>query len=232
MYKTKRLIAFIMILCLLFSLQVTSFTSKDTNTAANKVYLENFTINDIEKHKDVQEYVNSKELSKVVHDFIDYVKDRSAKATSSSGKLTDIMSQSEIDRITKKYNLEKPEDPNQEPDINVLVKRNTKTVGSQTVSSIVNVWYLIYWVTGQGFEIVVWNLGTDLLDSITGTVERYSRNGHNWEHKELRHVNQGNVSSGNIYTWGAGKGVGAEKFTYTLTVTEDGVSWQYQNQVD
>lgn len=131
-------------------------------------------------------------------------------------------------KLSEKYNLVEPE----EKPVKTIVLVKTKGDSNNTLlkaNAIGNVWLLQYPVTDTNFSINVLNVGSDHLDSIYGYVQKYNLKSYNWALDTSKNVSRTQVGTGNVFSWTTAKNFVEEKFEYDITVTEDGVTWSYDN---
>lgn len=127
-----------------------------------------------------------------------------------------------IMEINDRYELMLPETP----EGNLIVKRDSKGIPVDT-------WYLYYVVTDNSFKINVKGVDKDnTLDKITGKIKRYYLNGKrpNWTSAgSSPNIDLTNRTNGTLYTYSVKKYYVKEKFEYDITVTDNGIPWNFDN---
>ena len=131
-----------------------------------------------------------------------------------------------VAQLVEKYDLQLPGESASGiiDDMTLYIERNTK-------GNIIDVWALQYSVTGSSFTVRATMIDADNpLDKISGEITLYQMSGTSWNKKTTKSFSKTNVRNGVIYTWSVKKWAVKEKFEYDITVTDNGLTEQFDNK--
>lgn len=94
-----------------------------------------------------------------------------------------------------------------------------------------NTWYIKYGINPltNAFQMTMYGLGTDPIDSVVEFVDVYALNSSTWTKRMTASVTKTNITNGLFYTLSPQPLSVAEYFNYHITLREDGSTWVYHN---
>lgn len=136
------------------------------------------------------------------------------------------ISASDVQNISDKYNLQIPYE-----DFSGVVDNGTINIKRDTLGKIIDIWYIYYTVTSYSYSVKAALVDADNpLDLISGTITRFYLKNSTWTKKDSKDFSKKAVTNGNVYTWYVSKWGVKEKFEYDITVTDNGLKHNYDNE--
>lgn len=190
--------------------------------------LEGIKIEDIDNYPEIKEIIKEKGFEHLLEtgtEKEEFLYEHLNLAQVETVSMFNDLDQDRLNKIADNLGLETPGKPQ------VIVEEFFLVKYPETDDlSIQNIWYLTYSADDTGFKINLLNIGFDRIDSITGYVALYRKNGTSWEDGGSKSINKTNVGNGTVDHWQVNKTAVSDYFEYSLRVTEDGQTWSYDNK--
>ncbi|TVX94066.1 hypothetical protein [Paenibacillus agilis] len=210
----------LIVLALLLSLSVINVgvISADSSTPTHEV----IKAEDIDNHSDVKQFITDQGAWNEIKSLQENNELQSSTNNLDRVYESDLLShlsKERIDTIINTYDLNAP---------NVL-PNNTIYIVEKSATSVSNVWYLNYSTNQSGFIVSVVNVGSDAIDSISGSLKKYNKSDLNWVSAGSTSFSRTQINTGTVSTWVQPITAVSDYFEYNITVKEDASVWNYNN---
>lgn len=214
-------------IALLFTFIFSCF-SINSYANASEEYVQRFSFSEALSNPEIVAYLNENNEMDTFQQLQNDLREAQYERTATyinSNLGTNALNSSDVQRISKKYNLDLPLESTSGiiDSGDLFVKRDAR-------DSIVDIWALTYIVNDTSFTVRSAFVDSDNpLDSVTGTINLYRLDNSSWIRKSSVSVNETNVRNEIVYRWSVVKWGVKEKFEYNITVSDNVISHSYDN---